>query len=348
MCSERFFMVVEYLEKLYQDLYKQKLNLERDNQKWEISLEDNNKFIQTLEKTLDENYESFSPRKVDEEIHIKIDNLSREQKDLEESIRKNKVGIIDLNSKLSELENIIKIARDNEKEVLLGYKKSQELPLQNVNIFEIQEIERQRIARDMHDSVVQGLTHLVHKIELCDKIGEIDPIRCKLELRSMTKNVREIIQSIREIIFDLRPMSLEDIGLEETMEREISKIRNFGILNVSYEIEKRSVNLPSTVSLAIFRVIQEICNNVLKHAKAKNLIIKMNYTEENIEIYVEDDGIGFDIKKVSQLEKVDNSGVGISMMRERVYLLGGKLDIDSTPGKGTRVMIKVPIAKEEN
>ena len=340
-------MVVEYLEKLYQDLYKQKLNLERDNQKRQIILEDNNKFVQTLEKSLDENYESFSPRKVDQEIHVKIDTLVKEQEELEESIRKVKIEILDLNAKLSELEIVIKTARESQKQFLPGYKDYQDERISKNYFFNIQEMERQRIARDMHDSVVQNLTYVVHKIELCDKIGDVDPIRCKLELRAMAKSVREIIQNMREIIFDLRPMSLEDIGLEETIERELSRIRNFGVVNVTYEIDKKSVNLSSTISLAIFRVIQEACNNVIKHAQADNLSIKMNYTEEDVEIYIEDDGIGFDLEEITHLEKVDNSGIGISMMRERVYLLGGKLEIESKPGEGTKVVVRVPIIKEE-
>ena len=97
-------MVINYLENLYQGLYEKKINLERENQKKEILLRDNIKFVQTLENTLDENYESFSPRKVDEESHHKINSLMDEQRQLEEEIRLNKIEIVDLSIKISELE----------------------------------------------------------------------------------------------------------------------------------------------------------------------------------------------------------------------------------------------------
>lgn len=340
-------MIVEYLDKLYHELYEEKLNLERDNHKKEILLKDNIKFVKALENSLDENYESFSPRKVDEESHIKIEQLLNEQRELEENIRNVKIKIIDLVVKISELENVLRVARNNERFLLSEYVKRNDDQSLKKNILEVQEIERQRIARDMHDSVVQSLTSLVHRMELCTKIGEVDPVRSKLELREMTKIVRDIIQEIREVIYDLRPMSLENMGLEEAVEREISKIRNYGIINVSYEIQGNPVELSSTISFTIFRVVREVCNNVLKHAKAENLIVKITYSKKNMEISIEDDGIGFVEDEVLSFNKSDSSGFGISMMQEHIYLLGGKLDIDSKIGEGTKVIINVPIDKEE-
>ncbi|MCI8300085.1 MAG: hypothetical protein HFI69_07010 [Lachnospiraceae bacterium] len=339
-------MVVEYLEKLYQDLYEKKLNLERDNQRKEVQLKNNITFIKTLEESLDENYESFSPRKVDEKNHMKIESLLREQREIEESIRKIKVQIIDLNVQISELDNIIKIARNNEKLVLTDYIKKNDDKIIKQNILEVQEIERQRIARDMHDSVVQSLTSLVHRMELCTKIGEVDPVRSKLELREMTKNVRDIIQEIREVIYDLRPMSLEDIGLEEAVERELIKIRNYGIMKVSYEIQENSLNLSSAITLTIFRIIREVFNNVLKHAQAEHLSVIIKYEEGYVFIDIEDDGVGFSADEELHIVNEENSGFGISMMQERIYLLGGKINIDSKPGEGTKVKISVPIDKE--
>lgn len=340
-------MIVEYLERLYQEMYEQRLTLERENQKKEVLLKDNIKFVQTLENSLDENYESFSPRKVDEENHIKIESLLEEQRKLEEDIRKGKIEIVDMNVRMSELESVLKVARENEKAAVSADFERNENQIFRRKILETQEIERQRIARDMHDSVVQNMISLVHKIEICNKIGDVDPIRCKLELRAMTKTVRDIIQDMRNIIYDLRPMSLEDIGLNETIERELSKIQNLGIINVSYEIEGETENLASITALTILRVVQEACNNILKHAKANNINVRIKYTKENVEVSIEDDGIGFDVNEVSHLDRKDSSGVGMSMMRERIYLLSGNLKINSKPGEGTKIVAKVPIVKED-
>ena len=341
-------MVIDYLENLYQEIYEKKINIERENQKKEMLLRDNEKFVQALEKTLDENYESFSPRKVDEESHLKINSLLEEQRQLEESVRKNKIEIVDLGVKISELENVIKAARENERLLFSKHIEQSDDKIYKRNILEIQEIERQRIARDMHDTVVQNLTSLIHKIEVCDKIGDVDPVRCKLELRFMKNIIRETIQDLREIIFDLRPFSLEEISLEDAIERELLKIRSFGIVNISYEVEGKSDNLSHIISLTVFRVIQEVCNNVLKHAQANNITVKLSYMKEILQLSIKDDGQGFDVNAVNHFERIDNSGLGISMMRERVYLLSGKVEITSKPGEGTEVIIRVPIIKEEN
>lgn len=340
-------MIINYLENLYQEIYEKKINLERANQKKEMLLKDNLKFVQALEKTIDENYESFSPRKVDEESHQKISSLLKEQRQLEEAIRVNKIEIVDLNVKITELENVIKAARENER--LLFHRKLEQSDdtIYKRNILEVQEIERQRIARDMHDTVVQNLTSLIHKIEICDKIGDVDPVRCKLEMRVMKNIIRETIQDLREIIFDLRPFSLEEISLEDAIERELSKIRSFGIVTIAYEVEGKSDNLSHIISLTVFRVIQEVCNNVLKHAQATNITVKLSFMKEVLQVIIKDDGHGFDANTVDHFERIDNSGFGISMMRERVYLLSGKVEINSRPGEGTEVIIKVPMIKEE-
>ncbi len=338
-------MVIKYLEKLYQDLFEEKLNLEWDIQKKEILLKDNKKFIETLEKSLDDNYESFSPKKMYEENYIKINSLQEEQRKCEEEIRKTKIQIVDLSVKLSELDGVIKAAREDKKQKEIAGESDNQYVRKN--ILEIQEIERKRIARDMHDTIVQNLANLIHKIEICDKVGEVDPIRCKLELREMTNSIRKIIQEMREIIYDLRPLPFDDVTLEEIIERELVKIKNYGIVNVSYEVEGKSQNLSKIISLTIFRVVQEVCNNILKHAQAKNIRVKVKFLEEILEIYIEDDGKGFDIDAVANFDRKDNSGFGISMMRERIYLLAGKLEINSTIKEGTKILIRVPIIKEE-
>ncbi len=340
-------MIINYLENLYQEIYEKKINLERENQKKETLLRDNLKFVQALENTIDENYESFSPRKVDEESHLKINSLLNEQRQIEEAIRINKIEIVDLSVKLSELENVIKAARENER--LLFHRKIQQSDdkVYKRNILEIQEIERQRIARDMHDTVVQNLTSLIHKIEICDKIGDVDPVRCKLEMRVMKNIIRETIQDLRKIIFDLRPFSLEEISLEDAIERELSKIRSFGIVTISYEVEGKSDNLSHIISLTVFRVIQEVCNNVMKHAQANHIIVRLSFKKDDLQVSIKDDGQGFDVNAIEHFERIDNSGFGISMLRERVYLLSGKVEINSKPGEGTEVIIKVPIIKEE-
>lgn len=340
-------MVVDYLKKLHHEMYEEKLNLERKLHKKEILIHDNNKFIETLESSFDENFESFSPRALDQESHLKIEALREEQKRIELEVIELEKEIVKLDTHLEELELVLKAAREQVKSSLKEEGNKQKRKVNQRKIFEIQEVERRRVARNLHDSVIQNLTNMIHKIEICTKIIDVDSIRCRLELHALSKGVRDIIQDMRQMIYNLRPMALDDITFGHMVEKEVSKMKKSEILNVSYETLGEPISISPMISLNIFRVVQEACNNILKHAKAKNVLIRVEYMEDNVEIVIEDDGVGFIIDDIQNLKGEEGSGFGISMMRERVYLFSGRLDVNSEPGKGTRVLVKVPIDKED-
>ncbi len=340
-------MVVDYLKILHHEMYEQKLNLERELYRKEILIHDNNKFIQALESSLDENFESFSPRALDQESHLKIEALLNDQKIIELEINELQKEISKVDAHLDELETVLKDAREHVKSSLKEEAIKKKKKVNQRKIFEIQEMERQRVARNLHDSVIQSLTNMIHKIEISTKLIDVDSVRCKLELLAISKNVRDIIQDMRYIIYNLRPMSLDDITLDNMIEKEVSKIKKIEILNVSYETLGEPINISPMISLNIFRVVQEACNNIINHAKAKNVLIQVEYSEDDVEILIEDDGVGFTINDIQNLKGEEGSGFGISVMRERVYLFSGRLDVNSEPGKGTRIFVKVPIDKED-
>lgn len=214
-----------------------------------------------------------------------------------------------------------------------------------LNILESQEKDRQRIARDLHDSTVQNLTGLVHKIELCSRLIDMDPLRAKLELTVMTNNVKSAINEIREIIYNLKPMSLDDLGLAVTIERYAKQLMvNHDIkVYVKYNLETEDI-LP-VVKLSLFRVVQEACHNTVKHAKASRIDINILYDIDSINVSVKDDGIGFNIDKQIDMIPERDSGYGLSIMRERIYLLSGVMTIQSEINRGTSITISVPLTK---
>lgn len=340
-------MIIEYLEKLHHEMYESKLNLEIECHKKEVLLDDNVKFIQALENSLDENFESFSPRDVDFESHLKIESLQKEQKKTEAEIGEFEVEIAKLNTHLAELEHVLKIARENEKSSLIKETLDEKKEVDQWNFLVMQEIEHQRMAKNMHDFALQSFTNLIHKIEICTKIMDVDAVRCRLELHAVSKQIRDIIQDTRNIIYELCPMSMDDIHLGYAIEKEIGKLRKSEILNVSYETLGEPIELPPIMSLNILRIVQEACKNILKHANAKHVLVQVKYEGNSIEINIEDDGIGFAINDIQNLIRKDGSGLGIPMMQERINLFSGRLDIDSEPGKGTRIVVKIPIDKEE-
>lgn len=213
--------------------------------------------------------------------------------------------------------------------------------LYGVKILEQQEAERQRIARDLHDTTVQTLTGLIHKMEFCSMIMDKDTERVKNELSYMSSIIKESIAGMRNIIYDLRPMTFDDIGFAETLSRAIDKLQAGCEATIGYKVKGEAIRVPQIIELTILRLMQEACNNAKKHAKADNITVTLEYKDNMICLTVEDDGVGFEI-----VDGKAKGGFGLSIMNERVYLLKGDIDIISEIGKGTKVYVEIPIIDE--
>lgn len=210
---------------------------------------------------------------------------------------------------------------------------------------EIQEMEQKRISNDLHDTTVQNLTMLIHKAELCEQLIDRDVIRTKLELQTMKDTLRKTIQDLRNIIYNLRPMSVDDLGLTDTIDRFVSQ-KEFEDhpMKISFEtVGEESKDIKPIIVITLFRIIQELYHNAEKHAKCENFKILTSFYEDKIVLKVQDDGIGFSLEELS----MDGRNFGISIMKERVSLLSGKIDIISVKGEGTTVNIEVPLEQEE-
>ena len=338
-------MVVEYLEQTKKQFVDKRESLLDEISSLEIKSKENIRMIQMLEDTNDDNFESFSPREVSSYTKSKMVELSEEQKQIQQLLQDYRSEVLELNLKIDEVTSVIKVAQ-NENEIcneeISKSKKS------NLNVLESVEKERQRIARDLHDSTVQNLTSLVHKSELCMKLIDLDPIRCKLELSSMGKILREVIEDMRKMIYDLRPMSFDDIGFGVTIERALDKCKAAYNIRYFFKIEGEEYQLPNMVSISLLRIIQESCSNAINHGNAKMIDIKLIYHEDSIELMVENDGDGFDVSTIDDLSRDDYSGFGLSMMKERIYLLSGDLSIQSKAGeKGCLLTVNLPIERED-
>ncbi len=212
-----------------------------------------------------------------------------------------------------------------------------------LSILEAQEIDRQRIARDLHDSTVQSLTSLVHKAELCVKLIDIDTTRAKLELTSMSNTIKTVINDMRGIIYNLKPMTLDDLGLTITMERYASRLMDLNNINVITHSNEETKEILPVIKVTLFRIIQEACNNVIKHANASLITIDINYEEHNVTVSIKDNGSGFDIDNSGSDGVKHSSSFGLSIMKERISLLSGTVDIKSEKGKGTTVIVSAPL-----
>lgn len=335
-------MVYDYLKKLKDEYLIEKVGVDKTLANLQVQLKENIEFIKLLEESTDDVFESFSPRDINSKNKVQVQELRIKQTEILQEIDYHKSKQDELIQKIDELNSVIKVAKSNKIKA-----EESEDDIYRLTLLEAQENERQRISRELHDSTVQNLTAIVHKAELCSKLIDIDSIRCKLELTMMSRNLRDIINDTRQMIYDLRPMSFDDIGLEVTIERALDKIKNDMSCNIGFIVEGEPYFIKPVIGITVLRIIQEACNNAIKYADSNFISVKLIYEEDAIIISIEDDGNGFDIDNLDTSTRNDNSGFGLSMMRERVYLLSGEIEIQSKEDVGTRIQVKVPINYKE-
>ncbi|WP_096226144.1 sensor histidine kinase [Geobacillus sp. FJAT-46040] len=221
-------------------------------------------------------------------------------------------------------------------ELIEGAKQKQEFGLK---IIEAQEEERRRLSREIHDGPAQLLAHVLLRSDLVEKvIKERGTEAAIAEIRDFRKMVRSVLSEVRRIIYDLRPMALDDLGLVPTLKKYLQTTEEYNKgVHISFVHIGEEIRLPSRMEAAVFRLVQESVQNALKHAEARHIDVKMEVTCHHLLVSVKDDGKGFDpsVKK--------ENAFGLIGMRERVELLGGTLDIRSKIGSGTTVFIRVPL-----
>ncbi len=212
-----------------------------------------------------------------------------------------------------------------------------------VRIIKAQENERRRIAREIHDGPAQAMSNVVLKAEICEKMAEIDMKKTINELRSLKDVVRLCLKDVRRVIYDLRPMSIDDLGLKTTLHKYIESFGHEHSIRVDLKVKGNDSRIKdSNISLAIFRVVQEALNNTYKHANATFISIQLECTENSILLRIKDDGQGFDTASLHDMSRDDDGGFGILGMKERIELLEGSFVVTSEINFGTTVKVKLP------
>lgn len=292
-------------------------------------------YIESLLEKEDINFKVFSPRAVaskyqDEIVQKKEEKISYEEKNREYTRRIDK-----LEQHIERLEAVLK---QNENEPSVSEREIEERN-KNLALLSIQEQERQRIARDLHDTSLQNLAHLVHKIELSSMYIDQDSLRAKLELAVISKNLKAVIEEIRNTIFDLRPMTFDDLGMKDALIRLLEKMNEQHQFEIIYDIDDIACD-NNLVLVTLFRVAKECISNAVKHSNGKRLYFSCKEEGNFCCMNIEDDGEGFTMDEVE--EKMDKH-FGLSVIKERVELLGGRIEYISQAGNGTKIYIRVPI-----
>jgi signal transduction histidine kinase len=200
-----------------------------------------------------------------------------------------------------------------------------------------QEVERRRLARELHDETGQALTSILLGLSAVERAGSLDEARAAVgELRDL---VVETLQEVRALAVELRPSALDDFGLEPALRRLGQSIRETRSLDVQVETMLDGSRLPEDVETAVYRIVQEALTNVVKHARAERVSIVLTRTPDGVLVVIEDDGRGF------ETDEIRGGGLGLTGMRERVDLLEGKLEIESARGAGTTLIVELPISE---
>jgi len=215
-----------------------------------------------------------------------------------------------------------------------------------VRILEAQENERMRISRDIHDGPAQQIASIVMKADFCERIIKQDLDKGLKELFELKEQARKALVEVRGIIHDLRPMSLDDLGLNETIETFVLEFsKETGIKTVT-KTGKIVVEIEPIIKVAVYRLIQELLNNIKKHSKAKEILINLEYGSKYLRITVMDDGIGFNVDETLEILKKKHVSYGLLGIYDRVKQLSGEIEFHSGKLEGTTVMIKLPVNRE--
>ncbi|WP_456639674.1 ATP-binding protein [Bradyrhizobium sp. USDA 10063] len=244
-------------------------------------------------------------------------------------------------------------ASDSVFSVLLDIDESKRAELERQQLLrrlgQAEENERRRIARELHDQIGQTVTGLLLGLKnLEQSLGDMPARSARIEKLHWLQSLASAIgRDIHQIAADLRPAALDDLGLYRALEAYCSEwSRRFGV-NVDLQV-LGSIERPAPdAEIAVYRAIQEALNNVVKHASARNVSIVLDRRNHELRIIVEDDGCGFDTQELGRLE-LRNSKLGLSVIEERLALLGGSLTIESLPTHGTTLFMMVPLGGRES
>lgn len=206
-----------------------------------------------------------------------------------------------------------------------------------------QEEERKNIARELHDQLGQYLSTLLLMIQSMDKDRDF-PADHREEIE---KKIRALIDEVGKLAFELRPAVLDDYGLDSALRRYFSETMKYSQTKIDYQYISpvESMRLPSLLETTLYRITQEAVTNALRHANANAVSVILMHRDNEVTLLIEDDGVGFD---AAILQKESKDCLGLIGMRERATLLGGDFFIESAPGKGTAIRVKIPVKNQGN
>ncbi len=206
-------------------------------------------------------------------------------------------------------------------------------------IVNAQESERQRLSRQMHDGPAQALSNFILQAEIAMRLLSVDVEQARDELNNLKASAMRTFQKVRNFIFELRPMMLDDLGLIPTIRRYAETYKEQSGIEMNLLVSGTERRLEPYIEVMVFRALQELLGNTSRHSHATEVKVYIDVGDSIIKVSVDDNGKGFDVDAVNE-----SSSLGLKLIHDRVEMLGGSFDIDSSAGKGTRISFSVPAA----
>ncbi|MBT3323042.1 MAG: hypothetical protein HN392_12235 [Anaerolineae bacterium] len=204
-------------------------------------------------------------------------------------------------------------------------------------IVNAQESERQRLSRQMHDGPAQALSNFILQAEIALRLLSVDVDQGRDELNSLKASAMRTFQQVRNFIFELRPMMLDDLGLIPTIRRYAETFKEQSGIEMNLLVSGTERRLESYLEVMVFRALQELLGNSSRHSHATVIKVHVDVGDSIIKVSVDDNGKGFDLDTLNE-----GGSLGLKLIRDRVEMLGGSFNIDSSAGKGTRVALSIP------
>jgi len=211
-------------------------------------------------------------------------------------------------------------------------------PLSSIEmIVNAQEAERQRLSRLMHDGPAQAMSNFILQTEIAMRLLDVDPAQAKEELGSLKISAMTTFQKVRNFIFELRPMMLDDLGLIPTIRKYMDAYKEQTGMDINLTVTGTERRLEPYLEIMTFRAIQELLGNAARHSQAATIKMHIDMGNEYVRVSVDDNGKGFDPEVIRT-----GTSLGLKLIQERTEMLGGSFEIDSSVGKGARIVFSVP------
>jgi len=200
---------------------------------------------------------------------------------------------------------------------------------------------RRKLAQEIHDGLLQSLSTLILHLQLYEELKGQHPQKAGLQLEESRKQALDCLQELRHLVFDLRLADLEQMSLAEELRKYVAEFGRRSNIDAHFSFSGKKKEPPLNVKKNLYRITQEALTNVRRHAQASRVDVQLKYAPHEMELTITDDGQGFRKEEVLGRGQ-EGKRFGLLGMQERTYLLGGKLEIKSTPGQGTTVRVVVP------